>query len=369
MQRVSSDLMNDDLQFWARRRERDMASAETKMARQSRIENLRDDPLAAARAVRLDSVGARLQRFEKNAAWADDQAKVGEDYVRQTVDMAQRLREIAVQGANGTYTKEDQKYMAQEVDQLLDEMVSTANARGPDGSYIFSGDKSRTEPFRAITGSAPGAAGSVLVGVQYLGAQGGPAAEISEGDYMPLSQSGADVFWAERQQAVSGFDARDWKAAADSTILVDGKGIDIKAGDNVYAVAAKINDSGAAVKATIDPRTFSLALETSTAHQLRLEDGGAAGAVAGAAARPRRARPPRGLGLAAGQLGSDRPGLGRLPLRRGHTAAGLAQPRRQPRDRRRRARGHRRRPRQPQPTRRRDRREEPEAPGRPGEAQ
>jgi flagellar hook-associated protein 3 FlgL len=272
MQRVSSDQMNDDMQFWTRRRERDMASAETKMARQTRIENLRDDPLAAARAVRYDSVGVRLERYEKNAAWAEDQYKVSEGYVRQTIDITQRLREIAVQGANGTFTKEDQKYMAQEVDQLLGEMVNMANARGPDGSFIFSGDKARTQPFREISGTAPGSAGDVLVAVQYLGAQGGAAAEISEGDYMPLGQSGADVFWAEKQQAVSGFDARDWRAAADSTIVVDGKGIGIKAGDNVYAVAAKINDSGAAVKASIDPRSFSLALETTTAHQLRLED-------------------------------------------------------------------------------------------------
>jgi flagellar hook-associated protein 3 FlgL len=278
MQRVSSDQMNDDMQFWTRRRERDMASAETKMARQTRIENLRDDPLAAARAVRYDSVGVRLERYEKNAAWAEDQYKVSEGYVRQTIDITQRLREIAVQGANGTFTKEDQKYMAQEVDQLLGEMVNMANARGPDGSYIFSGDKARTQPFREIAGTAPGSAGDALVAVQYLGAQGGPSAEISEGDYMPLGQSGADVFWAEKQQAVSGFDARDWRAAADSTIVVDGKGISVKAGDNVYAVAAKINDSGAAVKATIDPRSFSLALETTTAHQLRLEDLPAEGA-------------------------------------------------------------------------------------------
>jgi flagellar hook-associated protein 3 FlgL len=286
MQRVSSDLMNDDMQFWTRRRERDMASAETKMARQTRIENLRDDPLAAARAVRYDSVGVRLERYEKNAAWADDQYKVSEGYVRQTIDVTQRLREIAVQGANGTFTKEDQKYMAQEVDQLLGEMVNMANARAPDGTFIFSGDKSRTQPFREISGAAPGSAGEVLVGVQYLGAQGGPSAEISEGDYMPLAQSGADVFWAEKQQAVSSFDARDWRAASDSTIVVHGKAVGKQAGDNVYAVAAKINDSGAAVKATIDPRSFSLALETTTAHQLRLEDipaaGGAAAGASGA---------------------------------------------------------------------------------------
>jgi len=288
MQRVSTDLMNDDMQFWLRRREREMASLETKMARQSRIENLRDDPLAAARAVRYDSAGLRLQRYEKNALAAGDQYRVAEDYVRQAIDVTQRLREIAVQGANGVYTKEDQKYMAQEVDELLSELVSLANSRGPDGGYLFSGSKSKTEPFRSIEGSAPGAAGSVLVGLQYLGAPGGPEAEVSEGESIPLALNGADIFWAEEQQAISTTDARDWRAAEDAIFLVDGKSVQVKAGDNVYAVVAKINDSGAAVKASIDPRTFSLSLETTIPHQMRVEDAparegepAAAGAPAG----------------------------------------------------------------------------------------
>ncbi len=278
MQRVSTDLMNDDMQFWLRRRERDMASLESKMARQSRIENLRDDPLAAARAVRYDSAGLRLQRYEKNALAAGDQYRVAEDYVRQAIDVTQRLREIAVQGANGIYTKEDQKYMAQEVDELLGELASLANSRGPDGSYLFSGSKSKTEPFRKVEGAAPGAAGSVLVGLQYLGAPGGPEAEVSEGESVPLALSGADVFWAENQQAISAIDGRDWRAASDASFLVDGKAVEVKAGDNIYAVVAKINDSGAAVKASIDPRTFSLSLETTIPHQMRVEDSPASGA-------------------------------------------------------------------------------------------
>lgn len=272
MQRVSTDMMNDDMQFWMRRRERDMASLETKMARQSRIENLRDDPLAAARAVRFDSIGVRLQRYEKNALSALDQYRVAEDYVRQAVDITQRIREIAVQGANGVYTKEDQKYMAQEVNELLGELVSLANSRGPDGSFLFAGAKSKTEPFRVIEGTAPGAAGSVLVGLQYLGSPGGPEAEISENASVPLALNGSDIFWAEQQQAVSSTDARDWRASVDSVFYIDGKAVQVKAGDNIYAVAAKINDSGAAVKASIDPRTFSLTLETTIPHQMRVED-------------------------------------------------------------------------------------------------
>ncbi|MGO8692962.1 MAG: flagellar hook-associated protein 3 [Rectinemataceae bacterium] len=272
MQRVSTDMMNDDMQFWLRRRERDMTSLETKMAQQTNIENLRDDPLAAARAVRYDSVVQRLDRYEKNASYADDQYKVSEDYVRQATGIMQRLREIAVQGANGIYNKDDQKYMGQEVDQLLGELVSIGNSRGPDGNFLFSGDKTKTAPFRAVMGNAPGATGAVMTGVQYLGAMGGPEAEVSEGSYVPLTQPGSDIFWAEKQQAMSSFDARNWRALSDAGILIDGKRIGIKAGDTVYAVAAKINSSGAAVKASIDPRSFGLDIEATIAHQIRAED-------------------------------------------------------------------------------------------------
>ena len=61
---------------------------------------------------------------------------------------------------------------------------------------------------------------------QYLGDRGGPEAEVSEGSYIPVSQSGADVFWAEKQQAISGYDARDWRASADSAFLVDGRRVE-----------------------------------------------------------------------------------------------------------------------------------------------
>lgn len=300
MRRVSTDLMNNDMQYWLRRTERDMATKETQMATQERITRLRDDPLAAAKAVRYDSSVARLARFEENARWAEDRYQVSEGYLRQGVEISQRLREIAVQGANGVYAPEDQKYMAAEVDELVKELVSIANARGPDGHYVFAGGKSGTEPFRPVMGRSPGEGGESLVRVDYVGSVGGPEAEITEGSFLPLNQPGSEVFWAERSLAVSGRDARDWRALEDSTVLVDGFEVQVKAGDGLHALVAKINASGAAVKASVDPRSFSLAIEATIPHQLRLEDrpAGAALGEAGAASG----------GGALAQLGLIKPG-------------------------------------------------------------
>ena len=67
-------------------------------------------------------------------------------------------------------------------------------------------------------------------------------------------------------------DLSSWQAQEDSVIYLDGVDIRINRGDNIYAVAAKINDSGVAVKASIDPLSRGLNLRTTDAHQMWLAD-------------------------------------------------------------------------------------------------
>ena len=273
MRRVSTDYMNNDMQYWLRRSEDSMASTQNRLSRQERLENLRDDPLAAARSVRYESFVGRLQRYEQNVQYTKDRAALAEGYMRQTQDIMQRVRELAVTGATGTYTKEDTAAMAVEVDQLLAEMVSLGNARGPDGDFLFAGDKAKTEPFRATTGYIEGAGAAATVGVDYLGGVGTPKAEISEASYLPMNLPGDAVFWSERQRIASGADASTYRVMDNASIFVDGAQIALKPGDTVQAIIAKINDSGAAIKASLDPARNSLVLEATDAHRVRLEDG------------------------------------------------------------------------------------------------
>ncbi len=273
MRRVSTDYMNNDMQYWLRRSEDSMASTQNRLSRQERLENLRDDPLAAARSVRYESFVGRLQRYEQNVQYTKDRAALAEGYMRQTQDIMQRVRELAVTGATGTYTKEDTAAMAVEVDQLLAEMVSLGNARGPDGDFLFAGDKAKTEPFRATSGYIEGAGAAATVGVDYLGGVGTPKAEISEASYMPMNLPGDAVFWSERQRIASGADASTYRVMDNASIFVDGAQIALKPGDTVQAIIAKINDSGAAIKASLDPARNSLVLEATDAHRVRLEDG------------------------------------------------------------------------------------------------
>jgi flagellar hook-associated protein 3 FlgL len=171
---------NTDVQYYLRRQEQGLNDMQSKIAGQSRLNQLRDDPLAAAHAVRYDSYLTRLERFEKNALRAQDHYRIADEYMQQAVDVLQRIRELSVQGAHGTYAPEDLKYMAQEVNELMKELVSVSNAKDSDGNQLFAGDKAFTEPFRVVEGTIPNGGENMVVRVEYRGAGANRRTEVTE---------------------------------------------------------------------------------------------------------------------------------------------------------------------------------------------
>lgn len=272
MRRISSGMNNADTQMHLRLQESKLNKASNQMGSQRRIHELRDDPIAAGHLVRYQSFLSRVENFEKNALTMSDQFVLREGYMSNSLDVMQRVREIAVTGANGIYTKDDMRDMAMEVDELLKELVQNANAVSSDGNSIFAGTNTKSSAFDVEMGTVQGSAVPLISNVKYNGTIDMNKVEVDERKYLSVDNAGNRTFWAEQQQLFGGRDASAWQASADSTISVDGVAINIKAGDNVYALASKINDSGAAVRAKIDPVTRGLNLETTDARQLWLSD-------------------------------------------------------------------------------------------------
>ena len=273
MKRISTNLPNDDMQYYLRQRQYSMNNLSNKMSSQTRVLELRDDPAAAAHSTRYASLTKRLERFSQNVSYAQANHQITEGRVSEAVEVLQRIRELAVQGAHGTYTKEDLAIMGEEVNQLLGQLVEIGNARNGDGTTIFSGDKSKSLPFRAVDGSVAGTGRKVIKGVEYIGAIGVNKTEISDGAYARINFPGNEVFWAENQQLFSRVDATPYQVNADTSIFIDGEEIRLREGDTIHSIIAKINDSNTPVKAKIDPMRNSLVLQTTTPHQMWLRDG------------------------------------------------------------------------------------------------
>ncbi|MCI6259517.1 MAG: flagellar hook-associated protein 3 [Treponema sp.] len=272
MSRISSNMANNSVQFNLRRQEEKVSNSRNQIGSQQRLQQLRDDPIAAGHLVRYESYLTRVNNFEKNAQTLSDAYSLREGYMTSSLDMMQRIRELAVTGANGILQKDDLKNMAVEVDELLQQLVQNANAISSDGNALFGGTNVKTTPFDIEMGNMPGSDTSVIVGVRYNGNIDTNKIEIDENKYMVSDSAGNKTFWAEVQQLYGGRDLSAWQAAQDSVISIDGTQVKITSGDNVYALIAKINDSGAPVKASIDPVTNGLNIVTTDPHQLWLDD-------------------------------------------------------------------------------------------------
>jgi flagellar hook-associated protein 3 len=288
-------MQHSDSSYSVRRQESRLHKVNSQLSTQRRIQQLRDDPIAAGHSVRYKSFLARLDRFEKNAKTLNDQYKVAEAPMQSALNIMQRLRELSVAGATGTYTASDLKKMAPEVDELLYELVQTANSFSADGTRLFAGTKSFTEPFEIVMGDIDGAGSAVITNVRYNGSIDTKQVESDELSFMEANQAGNRIFWAERQTLFSATDARNFIVQKDSAIEVDGVTIPLIAGDNVYAIMSKINSSGAAVKASLDPVTNGMNIETTDARQLWLRDAGEGNVLASLGLVKPQQRPPYNL--------------------------------------------------------------------------
>lgn len=272
MRRISSNMSHFDLQRAMRKQEHSLNNINNQIGSQEKIQELRNDPLAAGHGVRYQSYLSRLERFEKNTSIVNDQFKVSEGYVNNTIQILQRLRELSLTGATGTFNKDDLKNMAVEVDELLQEILANGNAVGPDGGYLFSGTKTSSKSFTTVMGSVPGADSPVITKVMYQGSLEENQVEIDERAHINVDNVGSRIFWAENQQIYSQVDSSNYQVPQDTSIYVDNIKINLTQGDNVYSVIAKINDSGAPVKAHIDSITNGIDLEATSPHQIWLQD-------------------------------------------------------------------------------------------------
>lgn len=272
MQRISSQMNNNNTQSNLRLQESRLNRVNNQIGSQQKIQQLRDDPIAAGHLVRYESYLNRVNNFNKNALTLSDEFTLREGYMTDSLDIMQRVRELAVTGANGIYTKDDMKNMATEVDELLKALVQNANAISSDGNSIFTGTNLKTTAFDVEMGNVEGSGIPLIQNVKYQGNIDVNKVEIDENKYLVNDNAGNKTFWAENQQIFGARDASSWQASSDSIISVDGVQIKISEGDNIYAVVAKINNSEAAVKASVDPVRNALNFSTTDARQLWLSD-------------------------------------------------------------------------------------------------
>lgn len=110
-----------------------------------RIQNPSDDPIIATRALRFRTNVAEVQQFQRNADKATSWMEVSEQALRNVTDIMERINELLVQGATGTYTFQNRQTISREIQMLFEQMNQELNQTFA-GRHVFSGFRTDQPP-------------------------------------------------------------------------------------------------------------------------------------------------------------------------------------------------------------------------------
>ncbi len=147
-----------------------------------------DDPAGSARILDLNQEITLTEQYQSNADFARTRLSLEEGALIGVGNLLHRIRELAIQGNNDTLSDSDRGSIAVEVRQHLDQLLSIANTRDPNGEYIFAGFQGLTQPFRR------GLVGNYI----YSGDDGQRFLQIGPNRQVAVGDSGTDVFRAIR---------------------------------------------------------------------------------------------------------------------------------------------------------------------------
>ncbi|MDQ7988642.1 MAG: flagellar hook-associated protein FlgL [Candidatus Dactylopiibacterium sp.] len=165
------------------RQQRDLVTLQQQLSTGSRVLVPSDDPVAAARALETTQSINRLTLEGKNQGTATDALKYLDSQLGAVSDILNYVRERTVSAGNGSFPEESKRYLATDIRQQFDALLSLANSRDAVGEYVFSGYKGETQPF---TGN--------LTDVRYQGDEGQRSLQVSNTRLMPTSVSGSELF-------------------------------------------------------------------------------------------------------------------------------------------------------------------------------
>lgn len=171
-------------------RQSELSKTQQQIATGKRILVPSDDVLGSTQVLAFNKVIDTYTQFQENAGAAEGRIQQSEAVLTQTIDMLQRVNELAVQGNNPTLGANERALVATEVRAILDELVNVANTQDSNGEYIFSGFNVDTPP--VAVAEIP--AGSGLFTYSYTGDLGQRNVQIGDSRFIATGDNGQDVF-------------------------------------------------------------------------------------------------------------------------------------------------------------------------------
>lgn len=204
-----------------------------------RINQAADDAAGLAITQKMDTQVRGLEQANRNAMDGISLIQTAEGALNEVHSMLQRVRELAVQVSNGTYTAEDREAVQAEVDQLLDEVQRISDDIEFNGMKLLNGDLDR-RAFSTDSDIADIVSMSDTVGA---------------GDYILTIDTAAT-----KTEVISGVSTNamfggDDTADIAGAVNINGQQVDIEIGDTSEEVYAKLRNLVSTVDISIQSDT------------------------------------------------------------------------------------------------------------------
>jgi flagellar hook-associated protein 3 FlgL len=245
----------------------ELSRTEQQLATGKRLVSASDDPAASLRSLQLGDRLTQNEQYLKNLDFAQGRLELEEGALASSVNLLQRVRELAVQALNGTQGPGDLKSIEVEVRSHLEGLLSIANTQNANGEFLFAGYQVETTPF-----SSDGSGNFT-----YNGDQGQQHLQVSHIRQVAVADNGADIFQGLNAAAGGGTSSFDIlndfaDALAAGTVAADTLTDIDTAMDRILFVRA---DVGSRLRAVDDQRgtneSFGLVLEKERADLVDLD--------------------------------------------------------------------------------------------------
>ena len=224
-----------------------LAKTQMQLSTNRRMLTPADDPIASARALEVTQSQSVNTQFSTNRQNARNSLSQVELALQSTTTLVQDVQTLTVNAGNGALASADRASLATELEGRLNDLLGIANTADGAGGYLFSGNKTTTQPF-ILTAT----------GAQYQGDQGQRQLQVGSSRQMAISDSGSAVF----ENNVTGNGSFQTQAAAANTgsgIISTGSVTDTTlATGHAYAIAFAVSGSPAATTYTVTDSTTGL---------------------------------------------------------------------------------------------------------------
>ena len=182
--KVSTKLFNEQQIRQFSSLNEDIQKLQDKISSGKNIVVASDDPVGSVNLSGYKTVKQQIDQYVRNVNSSKTRLSLVDTNLQNLSTIMIRANELLIQASSDVLGRSDREAVALEIDEMKEELMSLANQQDSNGSFIFGGFKTKTEPFQKdIDGK-----------IKYMGDSGISSLSISETMLVETSVDGESLF-------------------------------------------------------------------------------------------------------------------------------------------------------------------------------